>query len=293
MTDFLTDYARLILNLYRCRKPFAGIREFSYRIMAGLPGRYRVYIHSNDSAFSAMVLLRRDTTDLATFVQIFGEKSYDLRRLSTRWPDIVNIYDAIADNGVPLILDLGANIGLASLYFAKNWPAAHIIAVEPDPRNYHTLSANVAEVRNIRPFHAAVASEDGYVQIANPEAEAWAIRTEMTSDRTPSSVVAMSVPSLLAATPANNIPFMVKIDIEGFEADLFSRNTDWVDLFPILIIELHDWLLPGKRVATNFLREIAHRDRDFIPLGENIISMSNPRGEAMRASACGGNAHAL
>jgi hypothetical protein len=35
----------------------------------------------------------------------------------------------------PLILDLGANIGLATLYVAKNWPKAHIIAVEPNKAN--------------------------------------------------------------------------------------------------------------------------------------------------------------
>jgi hypothetical protein len=44
---------------------------------------------------------------------------------------------------------------------------------------------------------------------------------------------------------------------------LFSKNTDWVALFPVIIIELHDWLMPGEGRSNNFLRTIAQHDRDF------------------------------
>ncbi|MFL6694040.1 MAG: FkbM family methyltransferase, partial [Ramlibacter sp.] len=66
-----------------------------------------------------------------------------------------------------------------------------------------------------------------------------------------------------------------KIDIEGFEANLFSANCEWIDLFPLLIIELHDWLLPRQGNSRAFLREIAQRDRDFVFRGENVFSISN------------------
>ena len=72
----------------------------------------------------------------------------------------------------PLILDLGANIGHMSLYFAKNWPKAHIIAVEPDEGNFRLLKANIEGLSNITPIEGAVASENGAVEIANPHDEA-------------------------------------------------------------------------------------------------------------------------
>ena len=70
-------------------------------------------------------------------------------------------------------------------------------------------------------------------------------------------------------------PFIIKIDIEGFEEDLFSKNLEWVDLFPLLIIELHDWMLPKSSNSKNFLQAISKLNRDFVYIGENIFSISN------------------
>ena len=80
-------------------------------------------------------MLRRGTSNIETFERVFLTNAYNLRRL-TRWNEILALYARIER---PLILDLGANIGLMSLYFAKNWRKAHIIAVEPDERNFRLL----------------------------------------------------------------------------------------------------------------------------------------------------------
>ena len=70
-------------------------------------------------------------------------------------------------------------------------------------------------------------------------------------------------------------PFIVKIDIEGGENDLFANSTSWIDDFPLLIIELHDWLFPMKGTSRNFLMAISKLDRDFVHHGENIFSINN------------------
>ena len=70
-------------------------------------------------------------------------------------------------------------------------------------------------------------------------------------------------------------PFIVKIDIEGGEENLFSMNTDWIKKIPMVIIELHDWLLPKQRTSTNFLKTVSELDRDFNIKGENIFSIKN------------------
>jgi hypothetical protein len=71
------------------------------------------------------------------------------------------------------------------------------------------------------------------------------------------------------------IPFIIKIDIEGFEDELFSANTEWVQKFPILIIELHDWMLPKQGNSSNFLKIISAQNRDFLFFGENVYSIRN------------------
>ena len=68
---------------------------------------------------------------------------------------------------------------------------------------------------------------------------------------------------------------ILKIDIEGFENELFSKNTEWIDNFPIIIIELHDWMLPKTCKSSNFLSSISKKNRDFLYSGENIFSIKN------------------
>ncbi len=65
---------------------------------------------------------------------------------------------------------------------------------------------------------------------------------------------------------------VAKIDIEGFENELFSANTDWVDDVQALVVETHDWMLPGQAVANNLLSVISQKPRDFVIHGEHIIS---------------------
>jgi hypothetical protein len=73
----------------------------------------------------------------------------------------------------------------------------------------------------------------------------------------------------------SDFPFMVKIDIEGGEQDLFESNTDWVEHTAIVVVELHDWLFPRQRTSLPFLRCVSALDRDFVYRGENVFSINN------------------
>lgn len=51
------------------------------------------------------------------------------------------------------------------------------------------------------------------------------------------------------------IPFIVKIDIEGYEQELFSSNIDWIDNIPVIIIELHDGCFHHRINLKTFLMQ--------------------------------------
>ena len=74
--------------------------------------------------------------------------------------------------------------------------------------------------------------------------------------------------------PINNYK-CIKIDIEGFEDDLFAQNIEWVDEFSVIIIETHDRFFPKMAKSKNFLKVISGLDRDFVHRGENIFSIKN------------------
>lgn len=183
----------------------------------------------------------------------------------------------LAEGRTPLVLDLGANIGASARVLARYYPAAEILAVEPEPGNFELLEANTRGFERIRCLRAAVAATDGEVRLADPGRSTDAYRTGPAAEGDDlGTVPALSVPALLRMTEAT--PFLAKIDIEGAEAELFAGATDWVDDFPAIAIELHDWMLPGQASSAAFLACVAARRRDFLhpPQTDIVFSLRNP-----------------
>jgi len=70
------------------------------------------------------------------------------------------------------------------------------------------------------------------------------------------------------------IPFILKIDIEGAEKELFDHSLEIIAAFPLIIFEPHDFYMPGARTASPFFRFHAETGRDFAFHYENIFSMN-------------------
>ena len=121
---------------------------------------------------------------------------------------------------------------------------------------------------------AAIGAADGETTLTDPGEGEWGYRTVPGAEGERVRVIA-ATRIVAEERAAGRVPFIAKIDIEGGEADLFSSDAGWVDLFPLLIIELHDWLLPRAGSSRNFLRCVAERDRDFVFRGENVFSIAN------------------
>jgi len=49
-----------------------------------------------------------------------------------------------------------------------------------------------------------------------------------------------------------SIPFIAKIDIEGFEHELFSKKTDWIKDFYPITLEIHDWMMTKNLLVKTF-----------------------------------------
>jgi FkbM family methyltransferase len=201
--------------------------------------------------------------------QIFFNRDYATDQLQ-RSADIQKYYQSCES---PIIVDAGANIGAASVWFALTYPKATILALEPERANFEVLQANSAAFPSVVPINGAISATNGSLYLSDPGAGAWGFRTTNEPDERSYRVDALTLEDLLAK--ATGTPFILKIDIEGAESDLFSRPPAVLDRFPLLIIELHDWLLPGKCSSRNFLKWHAQTDRDFVHFGENVFSIAN------------------
>lgn len=210
------------------------------------------------------VNIRPGDSDFATFRQVFSHQDYEIviKDLADRVRDR---YDAILSSGKrPVIVDAGANVGAASLWFQRKYPEAAVIAVEPDPANVELLRKNVAG-KDIYVLDAAIGSEEGFVSLHN-DGDSWAVQTA----RANSGLRIVTVDTALSSV-TNGELFIVKVDIEGFESDLFASNTNWIDRAFAVYVEPHDWLFPGKRTSRSFQREMSKRDFELLLRGENLI----------------------
>lgn len=210
--------------------------------------------------------LRGNGSDYPVFLQIFDQRQYATED-TPRGKDIQARYEAILKAGkIPLIVDAGANVGLSAVYFRDRFPEAKILAIEPEEQNFRELERRADPL--IVPIQAGLANFDGHIDVVDPGLGEWGFRTRK-SDR---GIPAFRLATLLGQHEGE--PFLLKIDIEGFEADLFD-DPALLDRFFVIFFEPHDWMLPKQRTASSFVRAIAGLDRDFLISGENIVSVSN------------------
>ena len=147
-------------------------------------------------------------------------------------------------------LDIGANIGAASVFFLSTFLNATVIAVEPDAGNAAMCSKNLAPfgpralVRQaaLWPRNAPLAFEQ---ETLGTGTEAG-VRVRESSPEL-MHVQGIDVPTLLAESRVNladHRKIVMKLDAEGSERELFRDNPEWLNQIFCIAIELHDHL-PG------------------------------------------------
>jgi FkbM family methyltransferase len=210
--------------------------------------------------------------DKGVIQQIFHAADYQIIP-DARFQTLVRYMNAEANAGKrPLVIDAGANIGASSVYFALQYPSGRVVAIEPEKGNAELARRN-CEGLEVVVREAALGAQSGTAFLSDPGHSDWGFRVGETGEH---AVPVVTVPEILRdAEKAGYFPLLCKIDIEGGEAGLFAKNYAWVDSFALIIIELHDWMLPGEGNSRNFLRAINAHDFDLTWRGENAFCFNN------------------
>ena len=147
------------------------------------------------------------------------------------------------------IVDAGANIGMASIYYAHRYPQARIISIEAEASNFEMLRRNVAAYTSITPIHAALWNRDGFINVSDPDPVTGAFGKWgfVTSESPGVPVRAITMRTLIAEQGISYID-LLKVDIEGAEKEVFE-SCDWMGHVRALIVELHDRFKPGCSTA--------------------------------------------
>lgn len=215
--------------------------------------------------FGEMVVRCRDS-DTATLRQVFRDREYHIGSPEMRSRVDARYAAVLAAGKVPVIVDAGANIGAAAVWFSVLYPKARVLAVEPDPANFAVLEKNAAG--RFDAVDAAVGGERGHVEAVR-SGQSWATQTK----RSDTGIAMLTIADLVARVPDGEL-LLAKIDIEGFEADLFDGDCRWIDACTVVMVEPHDWMQPGT--SASFQRELGKRDFDMLINGENLVYIRRP-----------------
>ena len=141
------------------------------------------------------------------------------------------------------VLDIGANIGVSTLFLAGLFPEARIFAFEPVPDNYALLARNTSHHARVQALPVALGERDGEVRIFHSDQGAnfgGFSRFEAGSDVSRSVAVPMRDARAQFAELAITGADVVKIDVEGSEWEvLASLGPDFLRQTKFIMGELH------------------------------------------------------
>lgn len=175
------------------------------------------------------VNLRINSTDFEAFEQIFLERDYDIK--------------LPVEPGC--IIDSGANIGLASVFYANCYPKAEIIAIEPEKSNFKILKMNTEGYSNIKCINKALWGRKTLLEVKDISSGEWGFITCETDSSTSNSIEATTLAELRDEMGISRIG-LLKLDAEGAEESIFSSDDlSWLTNTDMIIADLHDQLKQG------------------------------------------------
>lgn len=187
------------------------------------------------------IIVRRGAPDLKVAIASLGPEYNSLARILPR------DFDGI-------VVDAGAYIGTAGLSFARLYPQATIVCIEPSTENHEILLENTRSNPNIVPIKAALAVEGrSRIKLRNRGTGQWGftvVQSPLDRPEAPEieEVDLVSLEEIQERFPGKSIGIL-KLDIEGGEKDLFTSGSELLASVPAIVVELHDRIREGCSTA--------------------------------------------
>ncbi len=196
----------------------------------------------------------------------------------------LGIYNCIYEKPV-VMLDIGMNTGLASLYFARQENVKSIWSYEPFKVTYdqalHNFDLNPEIAHKIKPFSYGVAAEEKTVKVEFDNQLRGSIGVEGVTENRKKSLENKSLPteeislkpiseelnSIISQHPDMDI--IAKIDCEGSEYEIFDSLVAKGQLNQIKVIMM-EWHYKGPDKLADYLRQAGFAIFSRLPRSSNI-----------------------
>jgi FkbM family methyltransferase len=195
----------------------------------------------------------------------------DLLSLCPQWLEIFvrGTLDFQTASRSPRILDCGANVGLASLYFKRRYPRARVTAYEADPALFAVLEANLDTngASDVDAVHAAVWTATGHLTFRCEGSDSGMIESlpGIVDGRS------MTVPSVRLRDVLEREPIdLLKLDIEGAEHAVLTDCEGVLHQVNALVLDLHEFD-PAARQAPRVLECLSRAG--FLYAVEDLVAL--------------------
>jgi len=144
-----------------------------------------------------------------------------------------------ANTPAPRILDCGANVGVFTVFFKRQFPQSRIVAFEPDPRVFAVLKNNVercCETGGVELINAAVLdSAADQVQFFADHCDAGRLNAAL------EGASRISVRSVRLRDYLEEPVDLLKLDIEGAEGTVLKDCSDALGSVSRIFVEYHSF----------------------------------------------------
>lgn len=178
--------------------------------------------------FNNKIIIPDSVSFLGSYDEIFNDEIYNYS------------FDNKNDN--INIIDCGANIGLATIYFKMKYPNSKIISYEPDPNIFNALKQNIESFSfdNVTLKNEAISNKEGEINFFLEGGHSGMIvKEEEGSEENVIKVKTIRLKDILSKI--DKISFL-KIDIEGHEETVVPDIEDQLYKVDTMFLEYHSFI---------------------------------------------------
>jgi FkbM family methyltransferase len=182
---------------------------------------------------------------------IYGKKVYfpDSRSFLFSYNEIFKeqIYNFDSENKSPIIIDCGANIGLAILFMKYKYPDSKIVAFEPEKNIFKYLTKNIYNnnFSNVELINKAVWKENCLLKFENEGSDSSRIIGIEGIENVKSHY---EVEAVKLSDYIESQVELLKIDIEGAEVEVLKEIEHKLQFINRIFIEYHSPNEEGQRL---------------------------------------------
>lgn len=247
MSEIKEEHKNTKLKVIKTNLKFFGVRYLLWDCL------YQTFSKFHSLLYEEKNLPRKDVVKLVNNYRMVLNKNgkgihKDLVRYGEREVTSTGIMKEWIKEG-DVVLDLGANIGYYTVLASKNvGKKGKVYAIEPAKDNFEYLTKNIKlnHLKNVETHQVAVGDKDGELKIYISDAGNYNTPVQRFGEDAKFEMVkCFTLDTFFKDKPK---PTILKMDIEGYECEVFKGSKETLKHLEKIFVELHFSIIDHRKM---------------------------------------------